>query len=54
MDVTQAFFQCGDFAQPLLAAGFGQPIAGVGLDGLQVWGLRRIKPQKRAADAPVD
>jgi hypothetical protein len=53
LDVAQAFLQCGDFAQPLLAAGFGQPIAGAGLNDLQAWSLLRIKPQKGAADAGV-
>jgi hypothetical protein len=50
-DVPQAFLECGDFAEPLVSAGLGEPVLRVGLDGVEARCLGRIEPQERAADA---
>lgn len=51
VDVSQALFQRGHFAEPPHAAGFIQPLVGVGLDLQQTRDLREVQSQRGAPNA---
>ena len=52
-DVPEAFFQGGDFAEPLHLAGFFKPFNGVLLNLQQARDLGEVKSQHRAANTSV-